>query len=115
MAASFVLKDNQSNVICGLGSFTYTCAAAKAGPFVVNVGTSVNPASSLVITIAQSGSQSVSISSASPGAAQAHIELNKKFNCAASDVITVTIASSAPIDNQLNNVESIVTLRQGLV
>lgn len=113
MAASFVLKDNQANQICGLGSFTYT--VSSAGPFSVNVMSSVNPASSLSITIAQSGSQSVSVSSVAPSSVQSHIELSNKFNCAVSDVLTVTISSSAAIDEQLNTVESIVVLRAGLV
>lgn len=113
MAAPFVLKDSQANSIDGLGTFTHT--TKNTGPYSVNILTTVNPASSLILTIAQTGSTSVSVSSPTPAAAQAHIELQKKFNCTAGDVITVTIASSAVIDEQLNTVQSIVLVRQGLV
>jgi len=113
MSTTNNLKDSQSNIIDGLGVYTHT--TTHTGVYSANALSTMNPASSLILTIAQTGSTSVSVSSASPAAAQAHVELQTKFNIVAGDVITVTIASSSPIDEQLNTVLTLVTIRQGLV
>lgn len=108
-----VLKTKESNVICGVGG-TYTHTVTVAGPVHAAMRTTINPSSSVVLTIAQTGSTSVSVSSASPGSTQTHIDLQKTFNCAVSDVITLTIVSSAAVDNQLNNVKTVATVNEGL-
>lgn len=105
------LKGYQTSVVVGLGTWTHITTTTN--PYYVAVATIENPASSVVITISQSGSQTASVSSAAPAAAQESISLNTVFNCAAGDTITVAIASSNPLDNQLNTVKSTVTLHSG--
>lgn len=105
------LKDSQANIIVGLGSYTHT--TTHAGPYTVSAQCSENPTSSIIITISQSGSSSVSVSSIAPTDSQSHIELQKQFTCAIGDVLTVALVSAAAIDNQLNNVKTIVRVFQG--
>jgi hypothetical protein len=105
---SMVIKDFQNTIIDGLGTYTHTCA--KTGIYNASAIANVVPASSLSITIAQSGSQSVSVTSGAPAPAQSVINLYQEFNCTAADVITFTITSAAAIDNQLNTVKTILSV-----
>lgn len=111
MSTTNNLKNSESNVIVGLGAYTHVCA--NTSMYFVDARSSVNPASSVIITIAQSGSVTDSVSSAAPAATQNNIELRKVFNCTAGDVLTVTMSSAAAIDNQLNNVKTIVSMHSG--
>lgn len=106
-----ILKDSESNIIVGRGSWTHT--TSSAGMYFVSAVTIENPSSSIIITIAQSGSASVTVSSPTPSATQQSISLQKVFNCQSGDVLTVSFASSSPIDNQLNTVKSTVTVHRG--
>lgn len=106
------LRVSQSNVIVGLGTFTHTTLSSTM--YNVTVRATEVPTSSLSITIAQSGSASATITSTAPTSAQGHVELQKLFNCASGDVLTITLSSSAPIDNQLNTVKSVVTINVGM-
>lgn len=100
------LKDNQSNVICGLGIFTHTCASN--GMYKVNIRCSEVPISGIVVsTKLNAGSPIVATA---PAASQSTVNLENIFNCVATDVITVTLSSAVPIDNQLNTVKSIVSI-----
>lgn len=105
------LKAHQSNVICGLGTYTHT--VANSTMYKVQAHCEENPASSVSIVISQSGSTTATITSTAPASDQNHIEVQKVFNCVAGDVLTVTISSSAAIDNQLNTVKTIVNVSQG--
>lgn len=107
------LKAAQSNVINGLGSWTHTVATTAM--YTAQSTTSVHLNSGLIVTIAQSGSTTATISSAAPAASQREIELRKIFNCVAGDVITFTYASSTPVDNGLNNVKSIAKVNAGTI
>lgn len=107
------LKDSRINIIDGLGTWTHTCSATNL--YSGSIRCTVIPASSVILTIAQSGSTTVTVSSSAPAAAQQVINLQKIFNCVAGDVITFTIASSAAIDKALNGVESSIILHQGSV
>lgn len=111
MATNTNLKANQSNVICGLGAYTHV--TASTGMYFASAHCEENPASGVIITIAQSGSTTATVSSPAAAAAQNHIELQKVFNCVAGDIITVTIASSSAIDAQKNTVKSIIKVNQG--
>lgn len=106
------LKDNQSNVAVGLGTWTHTTTATSM--YFVSAQVLENPTSSVIITISQSGSQSLSVSSPSPAAAQQDLNLQTVFNCVVGDVITVVLSSSNPLDQQLNTVKSIIITRRGL-
>lgn len=111
MSTTNNLKDSESNVINGLGAYTHTCA--NTSMYYVDAHANMDTSSSLIITIAQTGSTSVSVSSAAPASSQNHVDLRKVFNCAAGDVITVTMSSAAAVDNQLNRVKTIVSMRTG--
>lgn len=105
------LKVHQSNVICGLGSYTHT--VANTGMYCVTAHCEENPTSSIVITLSQAGSVTDSASSTAATTSQNHIEIKKVFNCTAGDVLTVALVSADAIDNQLNNVKTIVVINQG--
>ena len=121
------LKINESNVYDGIGTFTRTIIQSLDaqgnpdfmgdGPGMHYVGIHVDniPPSGIIVTLAQTGSASVSVSTSSPSASQpaGHIEFSNIFNCSVGDVITVTLASSLPIDEQLNTVKSIIVIRRG--
>ena len=103
------LNDTQSNIICGLGTWTYT--VTQAGPFYVSASSTEVPPSSLSIVINQNGSPKAT--STATTASQDRVRISIDLNCAASDVITVVISSAAAIDNQLNTVKTLVNLRAG--
>lgn len=106
-----VIKASQTTVVVGLGSWTHT-ALVNSMYFASITCSEVTP-SSVILTIAQTGSTSVSVSSSAPASTQKHIELQKIFNCQIGDVITFTLSSSAAIDNQLNTVKSILKINTG--
>ena len=89
--ANYILKDYQANIMAGLGTYTYTTSIASM--FFVAAQSLENPPSSLSITIAQTGSTAVSVTSTAPAAAQEAINIQQVFNCAIGDLITITISS----------------------
>lgn len=103
------LKDYQSNVMVGLGTWTYTTSVASL--FFVQATSSENPPSGLVLMIKQNGTTMAT--STAPSATQGAVDTLTLLNCAQGDVITVVISSSVPIDQQLNTVKTIIVLRQG--
>lgn len=105
------LKAQQSNVICGLGTYTHTITTTNM--YKVKARATENPTSSLSISITQSGSTSATITSDAPAADQNNIVVSKVFNCVAGDVITVVISSAAATDNQLNTVKTTVAISEG--
>ncbi len=108
---SDTLKAFQSTTVVGLGTWTHT--ALNTSMYYVSCQSTENPPSSLSITISQTGSTSVSVTSTVPAAGQIAINLSKIFNCVAGDVLSVAISSSAPIDQQLNTVKSTIVVRIG--
>lgn len=111
------LKEHESNVICGLGSFTFTIPSTKAGLYTVSVFCTEVPTSQISITLSQSGSKSVSVVSTAPSSSQNQIQFQQLFNVAVADVLTVAISTSdtnlSDPDNQKNTVKSIVVVKQG--
>lgn len=103
-----VLKDSQATVVVGLGTYTHTCA--NTGIYNIAVQSSEIPTSSLAISIAQTGSVSHSVSSVAPTDQQSTLNLQTRFQCAAGDLITIVLSSSAGIDKQLNNVKTIIAM-----
>lgn len=99
----------QTVVAAGLGTWTRN-AVGTAGLVLASAVATEVPTSGVILTIAQTGSTSVSVSSATPTAGQNIISLQQLFNCAIGDVITVTIASSTPIDEQLNTVKTTISV-----
>ncbi len=105
------IKGAQTTSVAGLGVWTHTVATTQM--YFASAQCLENPPSGITLTIAQTGSTSVSVSVASPAAAQEAINLQKIFNCVSGDVITFTIASSLDIDNQLNTVKTLLKITQG--
>jgi formate hydrogenlyase subunit 4 len=96
---SFLIKDYQSNVINDAGQGVYT--VLTTGIYFVSTTTSLSvpvPPSSLVITIAQTGSASKSVSTTNQQDAQLHMELQGVFSCVAGDILTVTLVGTDPIN-----------------
>src|SRR5271169_3835615 len=87
----------QSKVLSNLDTYNHT--ALLTSMYVVSVKLEENPPSGCIITIAQSGSTSTSISTSTPAATQNHVELRTILNCVANDVISVTLASSTAADS----------------
>jgi hypothetical protein len=102
------LKDGVANIICGLGTYTYTTTVT--GILFVSAQCLENPPSSISITLSQTGSITASVTSTAPTVPQENITVQTKFNITAGDIITVAISSAAAIDNQLNTVKTTVTL-----
>jgi len=68
------------------------------------------PVSTLSVVINQNGSP---VKSATVSDGSSLLSAQIIMNCTSGDVITVVLSSSSPIDNQLNTVRTLVTLRQG--
>jgi hypothetical protein len=100
---------NQSQTIAGLGTWNYTIPAA--GPYFIQFQFSEVPPSSLVLTINVNGSPVYTSTTlaAQQSAAGAKVDLNSATN----DAITVVLSSSAPIDKQLNTVQTTIAIGQG--
>lgn len=106
------MKATKPSVSSGLSTDTFKIDAA--GVYSIYVNTTVRDPSGLVITISQSGSTTASFSTPTTSPLTDHVELNAKFNCAVNDILTVTITSSATIDQPPNLIKSIINLRQGV-
>lgn len=100
------IKDSETSSLSGLGTFTHT--TASTGQYRIQVRSTMQPASSLAISIAQTGSASNSISSIAPTPSDTQVGLQGVFQCVAGDLITITLSSSAIIDQGYNVIRSII-------
>lgn len=99
------LKDTQTNVQCGLGTFTYTIPVTDYYGF--RVSSWVNPDSDMIITINKNGTPLAT--SPDPLPTQTHVDLSvSNVSCTLNDAITVVLSSAAAVDNQANTVKSII-------
>lgn len=104
---SLALKDTESNIESGLGTFTYTIPTT--GVYTFQVKSSFQAPSSLSIVINKNASPI--FTSATPSSAQTAIDFAlKNISCVASDAISVVLSSSAAIDNAPNNVKTLINL-----
>ncbi len=118
------LQVNQSTVVGGLGTQTYTVvtagfytcevksfipykASGQPGDSSVTTG-----ASSLQIVVNLNGSPVLTIANPSP--TQPLMGGSVRMQCVVSDVITVVLTSAAAVDNLPNAIKSIVNLYQGV-
>lgn len=106
------MKILQTSASSGLSTDTFQVGAA--GVHSIYSRTTVKDPSGLVVTMSQSGSTSASFSTPTTSAQQTHIEMNAKFNCQPGDLLTVTVTSSAPVDQPPNLIKTIINLRQGI-
>src|ERR1700678_1990847 len=102
----------KQSVFSGLGTDVHQ--VKTAGMYNLNVQTTELPPSGLVITLSQSGSMSVSVSTPATGPIQEVVGINQLFNCAVGDILSVTFSSSASADQPPNMIKSAINLRQGL-
>lgn len=113
---AIILNLNQSQSVAGLGTSTYTVPASVTGliPLTVEVKSTIQPGSGLEIVINQNGSPIVDNGgdSDNPSATQLSIGAVARLSCAAADVITVVLSSSAAIDALPNSVKSTINLFQ---
>lgn len=106
---SNILILNQSYVSSGLVTETFTIPAA--GLYNVKGDITEIPPSSLSIVVTQNGSPVYTAPALT--ITQSAMQFKTELVCAASDAIVVTLSSSAPIDNALNNIKSIISIGQG--
>ena len=106
------MKAMQPSVMNGLNTDLFR--VITAGLHSIYVETTVNEPSGLVITLSQSGSQTVSYTTPATSGQTNHVEVNGKFNCAVGDLLTVAVTSSASADQPPSLVKSTINLRQGL-
>jgi len=88
--------------LTGLSSASHS--VTHTGNILVSYNMSVNPGSSAVVTISQSGSASVTTASAIPAKGVTSVSAPVMLTCAPGDTITVSVSSSNPVDQQPNAV-----------
>lgn len=104
------LNDSQSNVVEGVGTWTYLVLAA--GYFGFQVTSFLSPPSSLSIIVSQNGTPIKS--NPAPTASQSHIELvDSAIPCAIGDVLSFVFSSASSTDIAPNNVHSLITIFAG--
>jgi hypothetical protein len=121
---SLGLKQHESNVFTGLGTYTYTIPAGSVytgngvlvapSPGIWNfsiMSTILNPPSSLSIVINQNGTP-IATSQAPQSPQQQVTLLATAISCAANDVISFVLTSSATADSLPEAIKSIITLNQ---
>lgn len=102
---------NQNYIQDGLGTLSYIVPAD--GTYNVASAFTMNAPSSLVVLVKKNGSTVFTAPSiASPS--QSSMQFKTDIQCVAADVITVVYSSSAAIDNQLNSVQSVLSIGQGM-
>lgn len=106
------MRVSQQSLVGGLGSNAFKVGVA--GVHTVTTRTTCLTPSGLVISIAQTGSTSSSVSTPTTSPRQKHIELNGKFNCAVGDLLTVTTSSSADIDQPPSLIKTTINIKQGV-
>lgn len=102
------LKENQSNVVQGLNTYTYTIQTA--GYYRIEVQANEIPPSGLIATINLNGSPLSPSPSPIPATAQSHLAVQVNTLCAINDVISVVLSSAAASDTLINTVHAIITL-----
>lgn len=107
---SNILILNQPRVDVGLQTSTYTVAAD--GIYNVQVQLSENPPTGLSVVVNKNASPVFTAPVITP--TQIAQQFRVAFPLVATDVITVVLASSSAIDQQLNTVKSNVSIGQGM-
>lgn len=100
------LKDTQTNVFCGLGTFTYNVTVA--GLYAASATATELPPSGLSIVINQNGSPVTT--SLTPSTAQQIVSAQTPISCAVNDVITFVLSSSSANDLMLNTLKTLINI-----
>lgn len=100
----------QQSVMNGLS--TDSCKIPTAGSYQITTRTTMNEPSALLVTVTQSGSKSTTFTSGPTSPQSADTQVTGQFNCAAGDIITVSVTSAASVDQPPSLVKTTITLRQ---
>ena len=100
----------KGSVFAGLGSDTHQIKTA--GSYRLEIASSVLFGSGLVITLSQSGSATHSYTSNTTSPRELVVNFNALFSCAVGDILTVTLSSSATIDQPPNKIQTTIILKQ---
>jgi len=106
MANEFV--PNQAGTFAGTG--TYTCTIEQAGPYTLEVKSTIPVGSGIQIVLKQNSTTLVTVggSSQNPAQTQTSISAQAQFTGAVSDSIQVILSSSNAVDSVPNNVKTYV-------
>lgn len=104
-----ILLINQPFVFCGLGTLSYTIPSTDL--YNVHVELSEVPPSGLSVVVNVAGSPVFTAPVITPTQGGQQFKFSKQFTAA--DAVTVVLASSQAIDQQLNTVKSTITIGQG--
>lgn len=104
-----ILILNQSFVTVGLGTLTFTIPTT--GRYNVQAALTEVPPSGLSVVVNQNGSPILTAPVLTP--TQIAQQFKVSFNATAADAITVVLASTTAIDEQLNTVKASVSIGQG--
>lgn len=111
-----ILQPESSTPFTGLGTFSITVPVA--GDYTLECKATLLPPSGLQIVLSQTGSVSDSVTiggtATNPSASQQSLGTSTQFECAAGDVLSVALTSSAAADQLANSVKGIINVfRQG--
>ena len=102
---------NQSQVLSGLGTMTYTVPTGAGGAYNVAVQCTELPPSGISIVVNQNGTPEFTAPAVS--ATQGALQFKFSILLAAADVVTVVLSSSNANDNLMNTVKSEISIGQG--
>ncbi len=101
-----------STTLNGLQTSSYT--ATNPGPYNITTRTTMQYGSGVVVTATQSGSATTSYTMQVTSPVSSDNQMTGKFNCAAGDLITVAISSSASVDQPPVDLQTTINIRQGV-
>lgn len=102
----------QASVSNGLSTDLFR--ADVAGLYHLYADSTVTLGSGLVITLSQSGSSSVSVSTPPTSPLEEIVNINHLFNCAVGDLLSVVVSSSAAADQPPALVKTTIRLSAGV-
>lgn len=107
------MNNNKTSTSGGLSTDTWI--VQEAGMYYLSAQTNMTTPSGLIITLAQTGSVSSSVSTPTMSAQATSASIQKTFNCAVNDVLTAVLTSSAPADQPPSLIKTTINLRNGSV
>lgn len=106
------MKASQATTINGLTSSQHK--VVTPGTYSITTRTTMVQPSAVVVTAAQTGSTSLTYTTPTTSPQSGDTQLTGLFNCAAGDLITVSVTSSASADQPPALLQTTINLRQGL-
>lgn len=95
------------------GLQTSSYSATQAGPYSITLRTTMQYGSGVIVTATQSGSATTAYTMALTSPVSDDNQMTGRFNCAAGDLITVVISSSAAADQPPVQLKTTINIRQG--